>query len=70
MYFLLSGDPNKPKAWSKYSQDSTAYKKLNEPAGETIPEPKKEKKKEKKEKVKDPTKELLKKVEIKFLFNF
>jgi multiple RNA-binding domain-containing protein 1 len=62
MLFLLSGDPNKPQAWSKYAQDSTAYKKLNEPEGETIVEPKKEKKKEKKEKVKDPTKELLKKV--------
>lgn len=28
-YFSVSGDPNKPKAWSKYAPDSSAYKKLH-----------------------------------------
>lgn len=27
--FSVSGDPNKPKAWSKYAPDSSAYKKLH-----------------------------------------
>lgn len=32
LIFLLvvTGDPSKPKAWSRYAPDSTAYKKENE----------------------------------------
>lgn len=46
----LLGDANKPKSWSKYAPDSTAYKKTHEV--ETVqekPKPKKEKKKKKDE---------------------
>jgi hypothetical protein len=27
---VVTGDPNKPKAWSRYAPDSTAYKKEHE----------------------------------------
>jgi hypothetical protein len=28
--FVVTGDPGKPKAWSRYAPDSTAYKKEHE----------------------------------------
>ncbi|XP_072949367.1 probable RNA-binding protein 19 [Epargyreus clarus] len=53
------GDEKKPRAWSKYTPDSTAYKKLHENDAQTS---KSAKKKEKKiEKTKDKIKQLLKK---------
>lgn len=54
------GDEKKPKAWSKYAPDSTAYKKLHK---DEIEDKNKSEKKEKKiEKNKNKIKELLKKV--------
>lgn len=50
-HFCIAGDSNKPRAWSKYASDSTAYKKthpeLLEPQEKTE-DTKKSKKKSKK----------------------
>lgn len=54
------GDEKKPKAWSKYAPDSTAYKKLHKDEEHNV-KPKKEKI-SKAERNKNKIKELLKKV--------
>lgn len=63
MYFLFQilGDENKPKSWSKYAPDSTAYKKEH---GTLKPEKviKNEPQKKKKNKLKPEVEEQLKKV--------
>lgn len=60
-YVLFPGDPTKPQSWSKYSEDSNAFKKKNvESEAVEQFEDKKEKKKKKKEK--KPVDELVKKV--------
>jgi hypothetical protein len=57
------GDPTKPKSWSKYSEDSTAFKKKNNVESEAIVEEKSKDKKEKKTKKKEkPVDALVKKV--------
>lgn len=63
---ILSGDLKKPKAWSKYAPDSTAYKKSH--PGLKHEETKVKLQKEKKNKKEDETIELLKKVFIVDLF--
>lgn len=55
------GDEKKPRAWSKYATDSTAYKKLHKDEIQEDVKPKKEKL-SKSEKNKNKIKELLKKV--------
>lgn len=54
------GDEKKPRAWSKYAPDSTAYKKLHK--NEAVDDIIDKKKMRKKEKNKDKILELLKKV--------
>lgn len=56
------GDEKKPRAWSKYATDSTAYKKLHKDDIEVITKPKK--KISKTEKNNNKIKELLKKVSL------
>lgn len=57
------GDEKKPKAWSKYATDSSAYKKLHKDEIEAKEQLRKTEKKERKiEKNKNKIKELLKKV--------
>lgn len=69
MNFIL-GDKNKPKSWSKYAPDSSAYKKLHKKE-----EPEKEKddkneKEKKKSKLKNKTEEIIIEKMKKVSFNY
>lgn len=63
MNMYYSGDTKKPKAWSKYAPDSTAFKKAH-----PEPEVKKKSKKDKKKEKGDEALELLEKVSFLKLF--
>jgi hypothetical protein len=64
LMLIFTGDPTKPKSWSKYSEDSTAFKKKNNVESEAVVEEKSKDKKEKTKKKKEkPVDALVKKVD-------